>query len=67
MLTSRVTNFVGAYYDWNQQHVTARWGQDGSRWYLEYEITATVDQYVFFDGTYFLSRKEVNVQGLIYF
>ena len=67
MLTSRVTDFVGAYYDWNQRHVTARWGLDGSRWYLEYEITATVDQYVIFDGLYFLSRKEVYVQGLIYF
>ena len=67
MLTSRVTDFVGAYYDWNQRHVTARWGLDGSRWYLEYEITATVDQYVLFDGLYFLSRKEVYVQGLIYF
>lgn len=67
MLTRRVTDFVGAYYDWNQQHVTGRWGQDGGRWYLEYEITATVDQYVFCDGMCFLSRKEVHIQGLIYF
>ena len=67
MLTSRATNFLGAYYDWNQQHVTGRWGKDGDRWNMEYKITATVNQYVICDGEYFISRKEVYVQGLIYF
>lgn len=67
MLTSRVTNFVGAYYDWHQQRAIGKWGKDGDSWYLEYEITATVDQYIYCNGKYYISRKDVFVQGLIYF
>lgn len=67
MLTSRATNFSGLYFDWNQKSASGSWGREGDKWYLEYNITATVDVYAYANGVLFLTRQEKHIQGIIYF